>query len=1198
MQLEQDVEALFAAGEASNKLEPSLQRLHRILSSDIVAREMSALELDAQMRSFFVENPIDNLGTATAMVSYGMAMNIILNDKSATLATHALFNTVTNIGLMASFLCGLSFTSSAIDQVNEVSRAHLRTKNEIYHMQFMHLLLRSMLCDLGATEKIDYLIRIAQSELRVLEECKGSSELLLHSSSVRRHAPEEIARIQEEIALYRRKIAQGKEQLAALQALKKNIPTSNTPEMNHADKEKLKHEVEAQRKKIIDILKRPRYNASVDYSDVHETENDQSYASMASTSLYAKRRALIAKLAVYRQLVRNFDATNITDASLMQDLYTDHPEIQQEAALYFTGLQEDFCRVRLQHIPQDKNRIKATCLRLLEDYHHLQAQINYYVGYCEGLASISNKLDSAITILPQAPPLQPAGNTAPPKKRRIAFLKPIDTRTTALWRNEGREIALFFQTLRVGIGAGVEKLLENHDNITDIFGIINKWIKRGIRAVKNVPVLWHLLAFIYVICSIPSMLYHAFSNFSDLLRNLKYVVDTLHKSVRDVDQALRYHPDDQPVLRPFKWVVQMAWMAVTLPFEIAGGMLYFFLSLLRSDGKVSDIAYAITPPTWAAWIHEKSKTAGSFGISGLYLLTFIGGIVNTCWSPIKRLFSIFEIRRNPDAIQSSRDNVWAAWTLFTSKVSNAWYTLIEQPVVSAWTQVQEENERTSAKWPFRSHPFRWIAKNVFKTPIKFIISVFLNVFIRTAYVSVKTLAQSAPVITASVITVSTLMTGIPFPVNLLLTLEFGRSTQLWFAMAVTCGDATNGTHDAYNLANSILRNQQNERAEKRAVEAMKGCREDQKFSRLRTFFERVEEGKALAEKNLQVNLDKEQADYKKAHLTTMRAVIENKNLIINAELVKTLLSRHLAYFLVNTAKYKTQAQYEAFFGAFMQNKNIEDMAAKIYTQMNEVHQSIVSKENLHYLLSTTTLVGFDYAKQLNNLRYQSYREDAIYLYINGTERGNRIKFVRNPENPAEYMAKKPGYENVRATKISFFDWVKSWFVADPSIVNGFKISGLTSNAPAIASAEPLVQSQNVIKVDVRRTTSLYLVYKNSDHAPIRAERISTGFVDGDVFELQLNGQTITVREKGMFENLAGKIVIGKYVVEGTLPDGFKADDYSLQWLNPTDKVNIDKATAQLSTQVTQETPSLCMMRGYKPLRPVVESRSPRSPEMK
>ncbi len=1148
-----------------------LKNIHELLQKhNLTPNTLSLLELGNLLRSFRVENIADNFGTSCAITGYLLGMHLVSTGADLGNQTYSM---LTNIGLMFSFGCAMSFTSSAIDQVHEYRRAHARLKNIQHNQQMTKFMIRSWALEQenSPAEMLKLFQTMAKKQIEALEKQKDTLELLERHAFKRKDmaavdliegeleslrteltesARENLSMIEEMIS-ESNKIKQGnydeiktefdqddpelsrhmpeKHKIDAISSMRKNtgIREKNTDllKVKQATKIeqaiKLKEEINEYKRSIIDVLHRPLHNGKTSYKNAGKNNNYKNTNNYPSTALYKQRIDIIVQLAtVYPFTNDQAQAQAQSDTDLMTLFISSEDaktyQVAEPDASCYQGISQAYAKKRekldkyaqypdnqdstqKREVARRKADLQIHYYHLLDQLKTLNEQIAHHEFKLTGIGSIKIALKKTIQIKNEAPiliaqtgrinhsknlPSSPnipdtplaTDDTASHVTQSLLFhTKTPDTQTTFQWRTLKCDLLDYPTTVASGLNLGIEQYLspdhKKYQYLTQIKGVRPwSWRVWGYH-VKNLRLKMgrfkSILTPFILFSSLPYFLYYGLKNFGNLLDNLQKVVDALHKSVRDVDQALDHREGDSILVSIFiRFPLKLAWAAIVFVPETLGGLAYWMLSavatlFLKSNNNIAQTARAIAPDFMADYIEDvyNRPNRTRFRVFGLYVLTFFGGVLNIVLTPIRKIvlpilsiliaitnkfIGIFTKKHripavvNKNNIQHSRNQLNTGLRLIWLKIKSGFMHLFAAPFMSLLKQSKEMWELVDARYPhhFLQSPVSFAIALLKKAWIclKFLFCFLLNVlFLGTLKVGIN-IAKTAPAITATVITCSTLFAGITLP--FIGTIAVTGSAQMKLGIAALCGDFTNGSHDIYNLSSIILRKNHLKTIEYAALSKMTGVSNLILFNQWKEIYERVEEGKVFIA-NMHKKEKSGEQSYTQFHISTTKKALEDLN-------VKNIIASHLAYFLINTADRGhpgrthdiLKQQYEKLFVQFQKNTLLDQMVSSVTS--NPKYMQLSDEEKSHYLLSMAAHIGHDYSRALVAQVYEHYIEKQKtptmhpYTLCIVNTNGTTFNGQRDSQNPDVFLFEN----NIQARKLSLWEKFLYLFIPKPENVIG------------------------------------------------------------------------------------------------------------------------------------------------------------------
>lgn len=275
---------------------------------DILPEGITRLERERLISSFKVENVVDHIGTSSAITNYVLSMLMIRQGQRLGGFT---YDAISNIGLIFSFGCALSFTSSSFDLLQDYRRVHFRLKLVETRQLWMILVIKLILSrieDEGYASEaktiVDQLSEQANAQLKALKREYETLQLLVNSDFLggdeaeQDQVSKELSDIDHKMTFTQHYI----EKLATINIRQKENINFKQAFSDHAVK-------------INDILHRPLY--AVDR--VNDAASNR-FATLSSTSLYAKRNRLIHELAVLYPFTQESAKSYDTDEALSDEV--------------------------------------------------------------------------------------------------------------------------------------------------------------------------------------------------------------------------------------------------------------------------------------------------------------------------------------------------------------------------------------------------------------------------------------------------------------------------------------------------------------------------------------------------------------------------------------------------------------------------------------------------------------------------------------------------------------------------------------------------------------------------------------------------------------------------------------------------------------------------------------------------------------
>lgn len=1085
----------------------------------IIPDTLTPIERDQLIRSFKVENVVDNIGTASAITTYVLSMLMIRQGQQLTGFT---YNTVTGVGMLFSFGCALSFTSSSYDLLHAYRHSHFRLKLIECHQAQMILMLRLWLSELDETNIsaaaiIDLLKQIADKQIEDLRKELKTLQLLKRSSLIQNNY-EERGRIMEEIEDL-------DTQLTYTIHNKKKI---SKIDLKKQSKEKLLKKARLHQHTIVDILQRPLYHADIDYDHPQNTSVAQRYATLSSTSLYAKRYLNIKNLAAHylftqdpaptlegskikndRDLARAF----LTDRNIKR--YNINSDIDENSEI-FRGIFEiyhekltkldkyrQYPKIDLKPDRHGKkiskpvfylNSLKLEYIQILHELEVTDKQIHNHEDEIQAMHDEMNRSARPSAIKGDPKEVQQQTESAASTPTTMVLddnsllkqyaLKAFDTGTAFMWKAEWNELKGFFLMIKRGISQGITQLMTPDEEkyayktqrlfYSDYHPRLWSYhIKKRIATLG--PILKAIATVFFVIANIPYFIYYALKHFAHLLDGLQRVVDGIHKAVRDIDQALGWKKDDSLlylITYPFIfWPLKVTWALTTFIFETLGGIAYWVLTAIRSAFMKTDFNIAQTSrainPDWLANIVErlyidarKNKLTHGYSynmtVVFLYIVVLLGGVYNTFATLFAKINPFYPIGH--DNIRSSRMQLVVAWGLFANWCIEVWRSFVTDPILSTFNQSIDEMHKVDAQ----QKSSLWYLYIV----AKFFVLMIVNVLILGAYRFVKGLAKTAPLITAGVVVCSTVMPGISLP---FFAFVFAPTIQMNLAVASMCGDITNGSHDLYNLANSLQKRYRLRVIEHAALDKLDDKTDLAEYKKWLTVFERIEDGRdiwAHHREKLSAHLN-DYSSYTGYHVNNILQRYESwvANDTFDHSIARDMLASQLAYFFVNTSDQDIEGRtgahmlsdYKALYNSFLVDKSIEAIAVQIVSSLPD-YGKLTPEQRIDYVAGMSVLAGYDlsralmkqirdpYMKFYGKLRTSDEKAPKYALHLRHhdplTGEIRTYKGVRDQHNPQLlYFTDK-----ISARKLSFFEKIKHycWIaLADVQVINGYAFSGMT-----------------------------------------------------------------------------------------------------------------------------------------------------------
>lgn len=976
------------------------QRIIDILDEhSIIPDTLTPLERNQLMGSFKVENVVDNIGTSSAITTYILSMLMIRQGQNLGGFT---YNTITGVGMLFSFGCALSFTSSSFDLLQEYRRVHFRLKLVEYHQAYMILMLRLWLESLSATDYATHapviLDLLQKMSLQQIEDLKRESETLqlLQNSELLGNDYDEYECVAKEIADIDTQITMAEQNIKKIKKIDTHKKQSNT----------LNQDLSDHQHRINDILHRPLYDVALNEERQYDNSVSSRYGLLSSTSLYAKRYGHLKNLVAYYPFATS--ATGLgpaTDAELAAYFLTEKnrikfniPEEITKDSRIFIGCHELYRAKQeklgqYQQYPAGSKKSSTYLASLQIQYLQIQQELEIIDRQ---IAHHEDELD-ALNV-----PIQPSVQVATPimdstsndtkepsLTAKTITLKPFEPRTAFMWKAEWEELKGFFLLIKEGFSIGVNQMMTPDEEKFQFRTQVQRYsvhhprlwtyhIKKRIAQMSAGKK--KFATALFVLASIPYFIYYACKHFSHLLDGLQAVVDGIHKPVRDLDRALSYRSGDR-LWFVLTYPLKVAWALITFIPETLGGMAYWALTVIRSllmksNYTVAHTSRAINPSWLANWVEkeyiaaleykQKDKYIYNIAVAGLYFVTLLGGVYNTVATFIKKIIPFYPT--HDEHIRASRDQLKIGGRLFSNAVIAGYRYLIQDPITSAFKQSQDEHVRAQAKYPFKSNPLTSSALHII-IALKFIANFVLNVILLGTYRSIKGLAKTAPVITATVVVCSTLMPGISLP---FFSFSFVASTQMKLAVLSMCGDCTNGSHDMYNLANSLKRRHRLRFIEHAALSMMKDKTNLEEYKYWLSAFEHIEVGALLFETMIEAaKQDSKPAAYLKLHrervLTKRSGIwIESAEKSDFESIARQLLAHYLAKHCIDSADQTLSMSpdvYEEFY-SYLFNKNALYVVAKAIAARVPKNTSLSPAQSIDYIAGLSVLAGYDFSRSL------------------------------------------------------------------------------------------------------------------------------------------------------------------------------------------------------------------------------------------
>lgn len=634
------------------------------------------------------------------------------------------------------------------------------------------------------------------------------------------------------------------------------------------------------------------------------------------------------------------------------------------------------------------------CVRYLQVLHELE-NIDLQVS---ALESMIKPIDTKA--LTPGSVTQQVTLAAPVDLDMSVELKPFKPRTLPLWAAEWKEIKDFFGLIKEGLGLGIDLFMKPDDEKfryrTQVLGYSRYHPKLWGYSIKKenrfaVPHQKKMATFAYLLISIPYFIYYALKHFAYLLDGLQTVVDGIHKAVRDVDHVLSYRQGDG-LRMMLTYPVKVLWALICFIPETLGGMAYWSLTAIRSAFMssaytVAHTSRAINPGWLADWVEVQYLQAHAqrkgnpllyrVQIAVLYFITLLGGVYNTFATLIKKVIPFYPIQ--DQHIDASRHQLSIAGGLFKNSLISAYRYLVRDPITSTLKQSQQELHTYQQAYPFNAYPLTSLILHAY-VGFKLVGNLISNVLLLGIYRTVKELAKTAPIITATVVVCSTIMPGFALPFY---TLSFIPETQMILAVISMCGDCTNGTHDVYNLANNLKRKYRYQLIEHGALSQMQDKSNGDEYKMWVSIFEHIEVGHFMCDA-LQGVVKQAYDSDSKYHA---ELVLGKRNSYVNDDLyeggeqglARQLLAHHLALHCVNHLKCNGQEiyTYDDYYYKFLNSQTISDMAVRIASTLPTNH-TLTKEQQFHSIAGLSVLAGYEYSRCLLKQVVEAYNPDQPF----------------------------------------------------------------------------------------------------------------------------------------------------------------------------------------------------------------------------
>lgn len=875
----------------------------------------------------------------------------------------------------------------------------------------------------------------------------------------------------------------------------------------NSESAQIKKHIREYEQRLIDVLHRPLYNGKTDYRDKGKHNSHQDSIEMMSTSLYSKRAQILREMAIYYPFTKkiNFKPNDSVALANYFIFYTQFDEKYRikatdnnfnHTADTYAALEQKLSQYNQYTYTEDdgekeiERRVRIFqihYLHLLDELNTLDAQINNHEQRLDSMEVLKAQFDmqynpqepqktvSPITVPRENPNHIPETETA--DAASIFFdTKSPDSQTWIKWERLAKEFRGFFTTWGRGIGTGIKKLLTPDEKkylyLTQqkkvstfhprLWGYhcktFIKWLDK-----KSTTLAYIATAF-YLIFNIPYFLYYGLKRLGRLWDNLAKVVNALHKGVRDIDQALSYAHGDNLFFAPCRYIARLVFSVITAIPMMLGGGAYWMLSLfgdlfLKTNNNIAQTAREIMHDDHADYIQrmyryarEVYKEDGSTSkyvakIALLYLATAFGFVYNIVWNILNKLPLWTSDLKD---IQHSRTQLSTTGNILLFQIKTGIYLLFLEPVTSLWKQTLADIELVQARhhtapiWRYASYGWLWV---------KFISFVLLNSITLGLLKTVLNILKTAPVVTAGVITTSTLFAGFTIPG--LAVISFTGTPQMALGIAALAGDFLNGfMHDTYNLANTLNQTERMKVIEKAAHEKTFGKGEDVfvksfdeasliTFNEWKEIFARVEDGKLMSQ-----SIDDKYKNVKKGNYTYSYA--DKSKDALNAlshnhdENARRIIALHLAYFLINTAdrdKDDRQKITDEQFMSLYDNLNCHSTLSHITQSIvcSQKYKNLIPKEKQHYLLGMAAHIGHLFAKQLVKQVHQQYRATLSYSLYLVDNTGKSIRGERDQTNPQQFNFA----DGITAIKMTLWEQFCYLFKKiDRNIMDGYKFTNL------------------------------------------------------------------------------------------------------------------------------------------------------------
>lgn len=709
---------------------------------------------------------------------------------------------------------------------------------------------------------------------------------------------------------------------------------------------------------------------------------------------------------------------------------------------------------------------------------------------------------------------KPQGSSAQPERtERRFFLKGQDSQTTVRWRKEWQEIRAFIRTFTQGLGVGLAQLLEPNEAAYEKSQAAHagKWFA-GLRNVLSNPGYYpkkmicsmdewgpagRALSFVpkvlLMVLQIPYFMYYAFTHLPVLFFHLKFAMDAIHQTVRHLDAALipkAGEPWWAYLLIPIRFVAKIALNLVTWPFEALGGLGYVLLGPFAQRIELTQIAQAttrISGTVAALEQHRKDSHYGPFvdrlAKFSIWCVVAAGTLLNLITTPMRRIlnfFSISGVSVPPSEVNYARTQLKTLWQQGSITGRAFFNDAFIEPSISLGYYLQQRYREVGQRYDLHYYRIGLLKYPHFLVITLQGIGLFVtNVLVLGLYRVIKNLLSTAPLVTVAVATTSALFPG-GIIVTALATAGVtwtANATQLTaFTLIPLAGDTVNGlVHDTYNLADTLVTQDWQNRVQRRAMEAMVQQGLDWQDPDL---YQQYQQAFAQAQwgEQWQQSMVQKRGKYTQQGVENNTSNKKNYTHAFITEPcfdsaqppdVTAMLAAQLAYFLVNTSDRRQEteiasafflAQYESLKTYFAANVRVDAMAAAIEGQL-ELTANVAQQSTLQYnrALGLCSTLAFDYAYQLNAQRCDDWDAKSTQAWgwflvsacgqvLEGKYHNNQIQFE---DNGVTYTA----------TSLSWWQRLWAWVTGTSSnMTHGYQLKD--NNGNVLAKKEWSLMWQN------------------------------------------------------------------------------------------------------------------------------------------